>query len=65
MSSNKQVRFVESGSATTVEAHSVGTAQSIDKDTTKVVSTPKKPKVASPSNKGRGGYLWRIPVGSL
>ena len=57
--SPKQVRFVESGPAQTVEAPSRGTAKSTDKDTTRVVSTPAKQKVASPSRRGEG--LWRVP----
>ena len=57
--SPKQVRFVESGPAQTVEAPSRGTVQTIVKDTTKVVSTPAKQKVASPSRRGEG--LWRVP----
>lgn len=57
--SPKQVRFAENGPAMIVEVHSPGTAQSTDKDTTRVVSTPKKQKVTSPSRRGEG--LWRVP----
>lgn len=57
--SPKQVQFVESGPVMIVEAPSRGTAKSTDKDTTKVVSTPAKQKVASPSRRGEG--LWRVP----
>ena len=58
--SSKQVPSGTNGLAVIAEVPSRGTAQSQDKDISKVVSTPKKPSPVS-QTKPRGEGLWRVP----
>ena len=60
---HEQAQSDKNGLVKNVVQFSLGTVENIERSTTKVVSTPKKHKVASPSR--RGGWLWRVPVGSL